>query len=61
MSKPVPGVSRQQRISDEGLARLDKQLKSGVRISSQVLQQWIKRYGDEARMLLKSHGYEVND
>ena len=61
MSKSVPGVSRQQRISDEGLARLDKQLKSGVRISSQVLQQWIKRYGDEARMLLKSHGYEFKD
>jgi len=61
VSKSVPGVSRQQRISDEGLARLDKQLKSGVRISSQVLQQWIKRYGDEARMLLKSHGYEFKD
>jgi len=61
VSKPAPGVSRQQRISDEGLARLDKQLKSGVRISSQVLHQWIKRYGDEARMLLKSHGYEFKD
>jgi len=61
VSKSVPGVSRQQRISDEGLARLDKQLKSGVRISSQVLQQWVKRYGDEARMLLKSHGYEFKD
>lgn len=61
MSKSVPGVSRQQRISDEGLARLDKQLKSGVRISSQVLHQWIKRYGDEARMLLKSQGYEFKD
>lgn len=61
MSKPVPGVSRQQRISDEGLARLEKQLQSGVKISSVVLQQWIKRYGDEARMLLKSHGYEFKD
>ena len=59
--KPVPGVSREQRISDEGLSRLEKQLRSGRKISMQVLKQWIKRYGDEARMLLKSHGYEFKD
>ena len=51
-----PGVSREQRISDEGLARLEKQLKSGVKVSAMVLQQWIKRYGDPARDLLKKHG-----
>ncbi len=41
-----PGVSREQRISDEGLKRLQKQLQSGVRISEPVLEQWVKRYGD---------------
>ena len=50
-----PGVSREQRISDEGLARLEKQLKSGVKVSVMVLKQWIKRYGDPARDLLKKH------
>lgn len=55
--KPVPGVSRQQRISDEGLLRLEKQLQSGIRISTAVLQQWIKRYGDDARVIIKKYGY----
>jgi len=50
-----PGVSREQRISDEGLARLEKQLTSGVNVSAMVLKQWIKRYGDAARELLKKH------
>ena len=47
-----PGISREQRISDEGLKRLEKQLKSGIKISSMVLQQWIKRYGDPARNII---------
>lgn len=59
--KPVPGVSREKRISDEGLARLEIQLQRGMKISSQVLQQWIKRYGEDARVLLKDYGYELND
>jgi len=59
--KPVPGVSREQRISAEGLSRLEKQLRSGRKISTQVLKQWIKRYGDDARVLLKGYGYEFND
>ena len=61
MIKPAPGVSREQRISDEGLSRLEKQLRSGRKISTQVLKQWIKRYGDDARQLLKRYGYEFND
>lgn len=52
---PAPGVSREQRISDEGLQRLQKQLQSGVRISDEVLQQWIKRYGDAARDVIEKH------
>jgi hypothetical protein len=47
-----PGVSRKQRISQEGLLRLEKQLRSGVNISDQVLAQWVKRYGDDARNLI---------
>lgn len=53
--KPVPGISRQSRQADEGLARLDKQLESGLNISSPVLAQWIKRYGDPARKIIKKH------
>lgn len=53
--KKSPGVSRQQRISDEGLSRLDKQLQAGFRISLMVLQQWVKRYGDAARNIIKKH------
>ncbi len=54
--KPSPGISRQQRISDEGLKRLKKQLQCGARISDVVLQQWITRYGDEARVIIEAYG-----
>lgn len=55
---PTPGVSREQRISDEGLLRLQKQLQSGVRISDMVLQQWIKKYGDDARDVIERYNFE---
>ena len=58
---PIPGVSREQRISAEGLTRLEKHLKSGSKISKQVLQQWVKRYGDSAENLLKKYGYALDD
>ena len=51
----TPGVSREQRISDEGLQRLQKQLQFGARISNVVLQQWIKRYGDDARDIIQKY------
>ncbi len=51
----VPGVTRANRISDEGLRRLEKQLSSGTNVSALVLKQWIKRYGDEARVVIKKH------
>jgi len=54
--KSTPGVSREQGLSDEGLQRLQKQLASGIRISDMVLQQWIKRYGDEARVIIQRYG-----
>ena len=54
-----PGISREQRISDEGLKRLEKQLKSGIKISSMVLQQWIKRYGDPARNIIAKYNKDT--
>lgn len=63
MSKkiPSPGVSRQDRLSDEGLQRLEKQLSAGAKISTIVLAQWIRRYGDAARELIKRHGQYSNE
>jgi hypothetical protein len=54
-----PGVSRENRISDEGLERLEKQLKLGIKIAQPVLQQWVRRYGNPVRKLLKSYGYDT--
>ncbi|WP_456374928.1 hypothetical protein [Thiolapillus sp.] len=53
---PSPGISRNQRLSDEGLQRLEKQLASGAGISEQVLAQWIRRYGDAARKRIRAAG-----
>ena len=50
-----PGISRGDRISDEGLQRLERQLQRGARISSQVRTQWIKRYGKRAADILKKY------
>ena len=55
-SNKVPGVSRVNRISAEGLQRLEKQLQAGRGASEVVLRQWIHRYGDEAREIIKKHG-----
>lgn len=54
--KRSPGVSREERLSDEGLQRLEKQLAGGVRVNTPVLAQWIRRYGDAARQIIKQHG-----
>lgn len=54
--EPKPGVGRTERISDEGLSRLEAQLSRGGRIGDAVLRQWLKRYGDEARALLQRYG-----
>ena len=55
---PAPGVSRQARISDEGLQRLERQLMRGGHISPQVLAQWIKRYGEPAREMIKRYTHQ---
>ena len=52
---PTPGVSRKARISAQGLDRLEKQLASGMNISTAVLAQWIRRYGDPARRIIKKY------
>jgi hypothetical protein len=54
--KGTPGVSRADRISPEGLARLERQLENAARISDPVLSQWIRRYGEPARALIRKHG-----
>lgn len=53
--QPEPGVSRSDRLSNEGLLRLEKQLAAGIKMSQPVLAQWIKRYGQPARDLIKEH------
>ena len=55
-NKPTPGVSRGNRIYNEGLERLEKQLARGVKIARPVLAQWVKRYGDSARHIIKKYG-----
>ena len=59
--KPEPGVSREQRIDEQGLERLRRQLASGVRIARPVLLQWIRRYGDDARAVLQEHGVDIEE
>lgn len=53
---PAPGVSRENRISNDGLQRLEKHLAAGTKISRSVLAQWIRRYGDSAREIIKRYG-----
>jgi len=50
-----PGISRETRISDEGLLRLEKQLKAGNKINQLILEQWIKRYGESAQALINKY------
>jgi hypothetical protein len=51
-----PGVSRREPLSGEGLARLQAHLECGSQISDAVLSQWIRRYGDAARTVIRQHG-----
>lgn len=53
----VPGVSREERLSEEGLMRLERQLLQGAPMNRAVLAQWIRRYGEPARTILKKHGH----
>jgi hypothetical protein len=53
--QPAPGISRAERLSEEGLQRLDRQLAAGSQISDTVLSQWLRRYGEPARVLITQH------
>jgi len=55
MNDSTPGINRDNRISDEGLLRLENHLKNGRGVSQQVLNQWIKRYGDKAVQLIAEY------
>ena len=59
--KFTPGISRENRLSDEGLQRLEKHLAAGTRISRPVLAQWIKRYGDSARKIIQHYGVYTDE
>lgn len=54
-----PGIVRENRISAQGLQRLEKHLAAGTRISRPVLAQWISRYGEAASDLIQQHGYDI--
>jgi hypothetical protein len=57
----TPGISRDNRLSDEGLQRLERQLQSGSQITDAVLTQWIRRYGEPARAIIRRHSrYHVD-
>ena len=55
----IPGIERDQRISDEGLNRLRAHLENGAVISEVVLKMWVQRYGQAARELLLKYGRDV--
>ena len=55
-TKREPGIGRERRISQEGLERLARQMESGAPISDPVLAQWIRRYGDPARRIIREQG-----
>ena len=58
---PVPGISRDDRISNDGLQRLENHLQKGAKMSHQVLKQWIKRYGEPARELIRENGQYTSE
>lgn len=65
MTKPKhclqPGISRNNRLSEEGLLRLENHLQAGTGISQPVLAQWIRRYGDPARAIIKRYDKYSDD
>ncbi len=61
MYTPSPGIDRDDRLSDESLRRLEKQLKTGRKPSQQVLDQWVKRHGEPALKLIEKYSTPKND
>jgi hypothetical protein len=52
----TPGIGRDERISGAGLQRLGQILARGGQVSDAVLAQWIRRYGESARTLIREAG-----
>ena len=50
-----PGIARRDRISDDGLRRLEQQLVSGARMKPEILAQWVQRYGEAAERLIQKY------
>jgi hypothetical protein len=61
MANRHPGVSRESRIGATGLERLERHLQGGAKIGRAVLTQWIRRYGEPARALIKRYGQYEED
>lgn len=53
---PQPGIGRMDRDAAEGLQRLQNHLQNGAAVSDRILAQWISRYGEPARALIKRYG-----
>ena len=61
MKQGTPGISQDRRISDEGLQRLEAVLQRGGQVSDDVLRQWIRRYGEAAREIIRQYGRDPGD
>ena len=58
---PAPGISREHRISDEGLRRLEQHLRNGPKMNPAILKQWVKRYGEQARILIRQYNQYTDE
>jgi hypothetical protein len=54
-SARTPGIARDRSNAEDGLTRLRRQLASGARPSTMVLRQWVMRYGEAARRIIREH------
>ena len=48
-------TSPNKRVANERLQRLEKQLKGNNRPNQHVLNQWIRRYGDDAKVIIDKY------
>lgn len=60
-TKPRPDAFPKRTTTDDGLAQLEKQLRTASAISESVLLQWIRRYGEAARVIMRRHGRNPED
>jgi hypothetical protein len=53
--KTTPDAFAERTTAECGLAQLTKQLRTASNISNPVLLQWIRRYGEAARVIKRRH------